>query len=437
MYIFVVIVLLSSILFATSGIYEPSENISLYNVPTTPSAVYRPLTDVIPIFQAWYQAVISAKKDIWFSTYVWHVHQVKDYGFITPHIYYMGLALKELDESLDHDVPARFLINQSVWMSSTRYIHDCWQQTWSLWHELGFRGKHVKVEFYAWKHYSLNNIHGKLLLVDDTESVMTSINVEQESYGGPNSWYESGAWVSDVKANDTLKTFLKPYIERSRLLDVPSIVSVPGKRGGLTRDGKDVTIDILKQSLPSFDNVSLNTITDDSSIRAIGYHDSNITQEILDMIRSAKYSIQIMTPSFNLDVVWEALVEQCELHSELKVEIMTGWHFNESHPHIQRYILNYRVNSDYVRYKLLHSQIKWKWYAEDGVKVHRHGGPMCHAKVVLVDGVRGKCSSFNLDTWSSQYSMETAFFFEDARVAKYYQDHLFVPRWNRGELIGN
>lgn len=436
MILFLLIAVTASLIFVVSKALPTKEDkTSLYRIPTTPCSVYRPLTDVLPIFQAWYQAILKTKRELWFSTYVWHVHQVKDHGFITPHIYYMGLALKELDESLSSPVQAHFLINHSVWMMKNRYIQDCWQQTWSLWKELGFQGKKVQVSFYVWKHYSLNNIHGKVLLIDDEEAVMTSINVEQESYGGPNSWYESGAWVTDKKATDVLKSFLKPYIERSTKLDLPEIVKVPGKRGGLTRQGEPVTIKTLKESLPSFHNTLLKTLTDEATFKAIDYKESKITKEILDLVKSAKYSIHIMSPSFNLYPLWDTLVKQCEKHDTLSVKIITGWNFNESHPRTQKYLLNYPVNSDFIQGKTSHLQIQWRWYANDGVKAHRHGGAMCHAKMILVDNQRGKCSSFNLDTWSSQYSMETAFFFESIDVANHYNQYLFQPRWEQGENI--
>ena len=412
MILFILIALTASILFTVSkNIPAPQEKTSLYRLPTTPCAVYRPLTDVLPIFQAWYQAILKTKQELWFSTYVWHVHQVKDHGFITPHIYYMGLALKDLDESLSSPVQAHFLINHSVWMMTNRYVQDCWQQTWSLWKELGFKGKFVRVNFYVWKHYSLNNIHGKVLLIDNQEAVMTSINVEQESYGGPNSWYESGAWVTDQKATMKLKDFLKPYIDRAIKLDIPTVIHVPGKRGGLTRQGDPVTVQVLKTLLPSYHNVPLKTITDEATFKAIDYKDSNITKELLDLIKSGKSLIQIMSPSFNLYPLWDILVKQCQKYPELSVQIITGWHFNESHPKTQKYLLNYPVNSDFIQGKTSHPQIEWRWYANDGVKAHRHGGAVCHAKMILVDNQRGKCSSFNLDTWSSQYSMDTGFFF--------------------------
>ena len=82
-----------------------------------------------------------------------------------------------------------------------------------------------------------------------------------------------------------------------------------------------------------------------------------------------------------------------------------------------------------------HSRITWKWYANDkGDKVTRVSGGMVHAKLVLIDDLMGKASSYNLDTWSALNSMESAFFYEDAstNVNQMYRKRLFNPMWQQG-----
>lgn len=407
----------------------------------TQLSLYRPLTDPYTIFVAWYQSIVNAERDVWFSTYVWHVHEVPEWNLTTPHIQLLGRALIALDARLDHLIPVRFIINQSSWMMNDTYVKECWEKTWALWHTMGFRAQHVDVQFRVWKHHSLNNIHGKLCLVDDKEAVMTSINIERESYGGPNSWYESGAWVSNETITKKLRQFLQKYWDASRLLQPPEqFLPVPEEQLGLVDSmGNGIDQKDLEWDLPVYAEVPVQVYMDHavSSLYHKNYLDSTISVRLIQMIMEAEETIDLMTPTFNHPALWTALVAACQNRPHLRIRIIMGWQFNVTNPFSQKHFLGYPLNADFVSDKLNYPQISWKWYAHQGRLASRNSGSMCHGKIAIIDSKRGKSSSFNMDVWSALNSMETAFFYESEAVAHQYLEDLFEPRWKQGIPINN
>lgn len=399
---------------------------------------YTPLVEVNDIFRAWYQALQECREEAWFSTYVWHYHDTELQGWATPHIYLLGIALKHLDDQLDHPVPVRFLINHSRMMMAKDYVQTCYNNTMDLWRHIGFKGRHVHVEFRVWRHNLLNNIHGKLLIVDHRHTIMTSINVEQESYGGPNSWYESGGWVQHDAGNvaDQHRNFLqKHYDQADPLTYAAHRLDTNVRSGWLSRSGEvlDPEVD-LATTLPAFDRVALWWRHDDarSNLYLTDHLQSNISAELARLILKAQRTVDVLTPTFNHPLIWEAIVDSCTRNPTLRVRIMVGWEFNVTHPWIQKHMLGYPTNAEFVKNRLWHPQIQWRWFAnENGDMVHRDSGSMSHAKVVIIDREYCKCSSYNVDVWSSLNSMETAFFLRSAPVADYYRHKLFEPLWQR------
>jgi hypothetical protein len=409
--------------------------------------VFRPLTEPNEIFKAWYQALQLTQHEAWFSTYVWHFHPVDELNVVTPHIYIIGRALKKLDETLDHPVTVNFLVNQSTWLMSNLYINSQWRNTFDLWKKIGFEGKFVQVNVRIWKHKSLNNIHGKLLLIDDREAILSSINIEQESYGGKRSWYESGTWITHTETTQQLKSFLKTYWDQSTIwvrYNNEKSVKQDLKVGWYSRNNDQIFHDLEQEmynnTWPEITHVGNNTVCDEAL--AGMYHTdhlkaSPITRGIVDLLLRAEHTIDILTPTFNHPIVWNTLIHVCKRNPKLKVRIMMGWGFNVDSPLAQKHLLGFPTNAVFVKDKLNHPQITWKWYGHEGKLVHRHSGRMCHAKVIIVDNMYGKSSSFNLDTWSSLNSMEVAFFFENQQAANHYTQNLFETRWRQGILINN
>lgn len=394
---------------------------------------YTPLTEPHDIFKAWYQALQDTQKEAWFTTYVWHVHQVDGKDWVTPHIYVLGKALCDLDDKLEQDVTVHFLINQNKVIMKKAYVQECWEQTMAMWRHMGFQGRHVTIDFRVWQHLSLNNIHSKYLVVDDKHCVLTSINIEQESYGGENTWIESGGWVTDSPAvcKNAVEFIQKHHEQASPLNESPNVTFKAGSLGAA------LPLEELSDPLPSVPSVKVWACNDPArkNIYHTNYEDSNITMELCRLIKQARHSIDIMTPTFNNRYVWDALVEACQLNPYLHVRILLGWDFNITNPFAQRHMLGYKLNKDFVKNKMKHSRITWKWYANDkGDKVTRVSGGMVHAKLVLIDDLMGKASSYNLDTWSALNSMESAFFYEDAstNVNQMYRKRLFNPMWQQG-----
>lgn len=457
--IFGIIILVLLVLFGTHmglqhkrySLYQPklqkyldSIQPNSYNphVPVYPDNVnvFRPLVEPNEIFQSWYQALQLTKREAWFSTYVWHFHPVETLDVVTPHIYLLGKALKDLDERLDHDVTVNFIVNQARWLMSDQYVHTQWINTWALWEQIGFQGNHVHVNVRVWKHNGLNNIHGKLLLIDNKESVLSSINIEQESYGGQRSWYESGAWITDIKTTTRLVEFLRVYWKDAKMWKWSPEKSIRNdfNVGWFERQYDrqlDVNEYICQRTWPEIFQVHCKIVWDHAL--AGMYHSNHldaspITAELVELLLRATFRIDIMTPTFNHPVIWNTLLHVCEKNPELTVRIIMGWRFNVDSPKVQKYLLGYPTNAVFVQDKLAHPQITWKWYGHENNLVHRNSGRMCHAKVVLVDEKYGKSSSFNIDTWSSLNSMEVAFFFNNQNVAQHYHTGLFTPRWEEG-----
>lgn len=400
---------------------------------TTVSEQVYPLEDPLVMFQAWYQAIVSAKSSIDFSTYVWHVHEEDKTGWVTPHIYVIGLALKALDEKVEKPVRARFLINHATWIMDREYVVDCVQKTYAMWRSIGFKGENVNVKFYVWKHRSIDNIHGKLLLIDDAQTVLTSINVEKESYGGDNSWYESGVWIKNSEETKKFRTFLNPYFEKSEVMVDAKDREFSGELGFGTRDGRELSESFLRRPLPHFDNLKTVGMRDDARANLLSSDvtKSTISLEMCKRINAAKETVWIMTPTFNHALVWDCIVRAAE--RGVQVRMLCTWEFNVTHPRIQKHLLGYPITADFIKSKMpLHENVRIRWYANKNQKCHRHSGSVGHAKIVCVDDEFVMPTSFNIDTWSAFNSMEAGLSIQGKELGVYYRENLFEDRWKHG-----
>lgn len=410
-------------------------------LPYKAVTTFRPLPEPNDLFKAWYQALVGAQQHVVFATYLWNFHMGRTPNLtkVHPHMYLIGEALRELDSRLDHPVPFHVLVNRSRWRLSEEFIREQWEHTLFLWQEkMGIKLKQVQLQVRAWTHSALNNIHSKFLVVDDREVVITSANCEAESHGGPDSWYEASAWVTDVEAARTCREFVETYWEQAEPL--VNLVSKPYPEhetralSWQDRHGDELGLEQLKDELPSWSQVPLHISLDHAklSVYRTDHLESNITTDLLTLILRATETVHILTPTFNNPAVYNAITHQCSRYPALRVRIMMGHEFNVDAPFVQKYILGYPVNADFVQDKLEHGQVEWRWYGHNHEKMTINSGRMSHAKLVLVDGRFGKVSCANLDNWSSLTSQEGAWFFEHADIAAYYQTHLVDVLWEQG-----
>lgn len=426
-----------------------------------------PLTSITDIHRAWFQVVSSSTADVWFSTYVWHYHhRTLDDGsrVLNPHLHLLGLALRHLyAESARHGrhVTVRILVNRAAWLMPKRQVEDAARRTLEYWRSMRAlepppsspgSTPFLRVEFRVWEHRGLNNVHGKLVLGSDREVVATSINVEHESYGGPGSWHESGCWVRCHQSHRRAVEFLREHWNQARPvasssspasgrnngssaefghpLDLSRLVDRQGEHVGLRRLTQPFRFELCQHVRLLCDRSSANPWATD-------LERSSVLRAVLDVIEASTREVVLLSPTFNLEPVWQALLRQKKRHPDLRARVMLGWEFNVSHPLTQRHLLAYRLNRDFARARAgVHRDLEWRWFADgQGRRATRHSGAMCHAKAVVGDARWVVTGSFNLDVWSALHSMETAVVLEGPALAQRLLDELFEPLWATGVRV--
>jgi phosphatidylserine/phosphatidylglycerophosphate/cardiolipin synthase-like enzyme len=376
--------------------------------------------------KAWTEMIRGAKSSIWFSTFVMHVWR---YEKTNAQIHFIGEALKYADENADGRIKLNLVMNETFMETRSQEHKLWWRQIFYYWkhvNEVKFDNIDVELRFH--KHKLFDNVHGKVCIVDDEYTVVSSSNIEVETQGKPNGWNDCGLFVHSVpfscymrdeglglywkSAYDATDLFreenLYPEIQKAELHPLPN--------------------------LPSPDKARVAPIVDhkNSNIFNGDFRTSETLAVLLDMVKSAKTSIDILTPTFNLTILWNALLNQCKTYPDLRVRIILAWEFNTSHPFIQRYLTGYRVNREFLTEVEHHPQMQVRWCSSpNGELAHRHSGPICHAKGMFVDGQRGLTGSFNFDVWSALNSHELSVYFESRKVCNDFRSLYFDKVWDQ------
>jgi phosphatidylserine/phosphatidylglycerophosphate/cardiolipin synthase-like enzyme len=384
----------------------------------------RPLIDPAEIMDGWKRVILTATKTIRFCTFRWRF--CNDKGDIdTPHILKLGQALCELDETLSETVDVRILINKMIWVESSSSINNHIKNTLKLWKQLKPEGfKFVKVEFRAFPHWLMDNIHAKLVTSDDGDNACVfSMNVEPYSNGSEKSWYEAGVELSNAKnvMKKTIDTYdyywYKSNIIEQKYCEV-GMYNINTTPRNPTKERPVFSVTAYGEA----NVIQSNALKSDRLL-------SDTSRAVIERLNQAKESILIMSPNFNDSILWNLI----KTSTAKDVRIISGKGFNTEIDTLQRIFVGFTSNVDFFKKAAKESVVtRFKYYGQEGEPVIGKTDYAVHSKMSLIDGEWTMLGSFNHDIFSTMHSFENIVMIQSKEFNNYMKKNWFEPNWNRG-----
>lgn len=169
---------------------------------------------------------------------------------------------------------------------------------------------------------------------------------------------------------------------------------------------------------------------------------SSLNQALLDSVRNAQKTIDIMTPNLNVDAFRLAIKNA--VNDKVKVRIILSKGFlslGESLPsrggdNLYNTTRLYRSLSDFSARGYFCRQLQVRWYSSDGSDaVKGRHRPASHAKFMVIDGKVTYFGSANMDNQSWVNSREIGLFVDSRAHAQAWLSQVFEPAFAKATLV--
>lgn len=370
------------------------------------------------IITCWKDVIAQANSSIVFSTYIWQLDSVGN--DTTPHVWFIGKGLL----SIETPVVFKIMINRVVWKGK-QYLKNTIEKTLGVWKHMGVNFNLIKIEWGIWSHYTLGNIHTKILAVDDRLTVIQSLNVEGRSHGGRGTWRETGILIDDKEINEKIRqdfTYHWKQCEYWKCIPKENTLTFSPTIYTGSNQFKSAKVQVLFQRA-SKNIFSLNRRSDS-------------TRAIFSLIKKAKSDIFLITPNFNDICLWEVIKLKAE--QGVKVHIMWGYDFNNTQSFLQKYFLGRRSNKDMwkdIVKKSYHPNISIRFYTSQNHKIVGKFECMVHAKIISIDRKWFTVGTCNLDIYSTITSSEVLVIVRSSSLANILHKNFIDPIWTTGEQL--
>ena len=377
------------------------------------------------IFTAWYRAIIDAKERIRISTYTWKMSELKEgSGLYTTQMVILGGALKVLDESLNGTgkrIPVHIVGNRSLVMVSNETIMLAIDRTKYIWQQMGLKFVNLDLEVRLWKHVGINNIHTKILVVDDTHYVCSSMNFESPSSGQKYSWIDSGIYLHEDNGLPYKKKMLEhfEYLWKGSvkvdMITIPDIPDMNFRPFCLDENDKELTpYEFVNRRLEKIDNVKCLPLFVGAGklLPTDTYRENEIMDELLKRLKSAEKNIRILTPRVNDPTILNILKEKAD--NGISVRVVSDYPYNES---VLTHIAGYKNNKIVFNDKK-YSNIEFRYYTNYKGGPTQGDGQSCervHTKLYTVDDKWCMIGSLNCDVFATLGSTEAMVACDDER----------------------
>jgi len=360
-----------------------------------------------------FELIRKARKEVIFCTYRWRFDKDPDTRII-GHLSAIGAALRELDQS-GMKIHVKILSNQMPLGGETDYfVKKQFQQTICYWN----LSSNITVEFRTWRHVTLGNIHDKFVVVDRKECLIHSMNVEAASHGREGTWRECGvSFSSDEEAKRIYDHFEECFLQGVEYIageEVNMESVVPVKLEPLLSPNLTPVFQVahlqVKFLMPDVFSTTRNNA---------------LTLHLARLLRSARKSIDILTPNFN-DI---ALLEACE---HVPTRILFSKQFNVDVPWIQELLLGWSTNERMKRQFASRDNIQVRWNAEDDDPILGKNAHALHAKLYLIDREWLATGSVNADVYSTITSGECLVSARSKDIVDFATKECFEPWWKKG-----
>jgi phosphatidylserine/phosphatidylglycerophosphate/cardiolipin synthase-like enzyme len=301
--------------------------------------------------------------------------------------------------------------------------------------ELRLDPDYVQVQIATYQHFTLGNLHTKLVIVDGKTAMLGGANIQkQHDYADP--WMDS-FYALEGRAAQTLLADFDQAFDKS-------------VKWHCARDEHDEAkcerwddapaawhpSAVLEPAFASMDLACVPAIA--VSRTAWGGFNNNIDnpmdQGILAAFDGATTRIRIQTPNLNDDAVKDALVRAVARGVEVQIVLSLG--FNDTAMKLFGGTNEDNVAELYQRVRdeapANADKLAFRWYSADGVApVDGNTKGASHLKYLSVDGQLAIVGSTNMDTLAWNHSRETNIAVDRASITAAWDAQAFEPNWNR------
>jgi phosphatidylserine/phosphatidylglycerophosphate/cardiolipin synthase-like enzyme len=383
------------------------------------------------IFPKMAELIEHAESEILFQTFVWEGDSVAAKNIVDA----LGRLQERLRGEARTDRPpvvARFLVDASRFGIPSKKTSDIMPIVAEAIEAQKLDPSLVVWEIATFEHTTVGNNHGKTLVVDGREAVVTGANPERvHDPGEP--WHDSGYHVTGDVALALMADFDYAW-NRGVLWSC-----------GSNRDGHDCQHDTrpirhvpLASYLPEDTCKPILVIGRKRNANPFNNRTDN-TQDraFLAAFRGASSRIRIETPNLNDDAAKKALLDA--IGRGVVVELIVGRKFNESAQNVPGQGGGNEENMRKLYEKLRErgvekpcDMLRARYYSFDGVEAVVGNGPRAsHTKYATIDGAVAIVGSTNMDTQSWNNAHEVDLVVDDAEVVRAWDQQLFEADFAR------
>lgn len=453
----------------------------------------------------WYDCISRAKHEVIICTYDWMVfrqyapkNHKRTEREVTPQLIVIGMALRRAQQN-HPDVCCRIMFNRNPYSTSQKSICERIAYTLSIWKSMGVNIMSPNISFDVWDQYVGSNMHSKLVVVDRTEVVLGSGNVQFAVHEGPALWGECGLWVEckewasqcceyvtnlcdgccmsyvggregdggeyhHRKGGVHVLHFQAPWKEHGlQLFCIPPLFAASAENSRQ----HEYTLSSLHSHTPDTmtleqyeQNVrdAIQSIAEDGHV-VVAAHSSHLIltypnthlwnaqwnpqfDPMLVVIKQARNHIYVFTPNFHQPTLWRELL--CAAKRGVQVHIITGRNFNAEKSRVCKWGIGFPSNVEFLREQVCkewhrHPELKhtlhWRWYAAMGCTFVDYSTRSSHEKLILVDSEWIGTGSLNFTVISIHNASEVWAMVQSRELYESIWREFACDRWNQGTRV--
>ncbi|HZO12796.1 MAG TPA: phosphatidylserine/phosphatidylglycerophosphate/cardiolipin synthase family protein, partial [Polyangiaceae bacterium] len=292
--------------------------------------------------------------------------------------------------------------------------------------ELALDPNYVQVQIATYEHFTLGNLHSKLLVVDGKTVMLGGANIQkQHDYAAP--WMDSFYVLEGRSAQSFLADFDHAWNKSKQWHCVRNAEGEPDCQGWSDAPPAWHEAVVLEPE-----------VMVDSCVPAIalnrtawGGFNNNIDnpqdQGILAALDGAQQRIRMQTPNLNDDAVKDAILRAVARGVEVEIVLSLG--FNDTAMHL--FGGTNEENADELMARAQNAEnLQIRWYSADGVApIDGNVTGASHLKYLSIDGQLAVVGSTNMDTLAWNHSRETNVAVDRASITSAWDARVFEPNW--------
>ncbi len=293
-----------------------------------------------------------------------------------------------------------------------------------------FPNRKLKVK--VWKHSFANSNHAKFVVADGVKCSLGGYNFQEAFFvNHEGAWNDLGIIVSSQPLAANLTSyFTTMWKHAQKVACIGKNTIAPLLQCPLNPTGRSLDIDHEIQSFSILTQLPRRLF--------LHHHKSQAYESIMQTLRSARYTIDILSPNVIDPCVWKLLTEV--LQRGVSVRILT----NYGHNYSESFLLLWQTErSFFCKQQSKHSNLRIRYVngakhqLRKTVLLENRKLPMYidHSKYFNVDGESVYIGSFNLDAVSLHASGESGLILKDSTIASQMNTFLFEPSWQKATSI--